>query len=419
MSVIEQRVPASALRADQILMGWFMRIERYAAQLAAGLVLMSGAMLAGCSKPAAQGPAKGPAEVGVITVAAGPLTVTTELPGRTSAYQIAEVRPQVGGIVQKRLFTEGGDVKAGESLYQIDPATYQAAYDSAKASLAKAEAAAQTAKLKADRYKDLVAINAVSKQDYDDASATLKQAEAEVASGKAAVDTARINLQYTHIDSPISGRIGKSAVTPGALLTANQPTALTTVQQLDPIYVDITQSSLDLMRLKRALAAGQLKHAGADAAKVKLVQEDGTAYALPGKLAFSDVTVDPGTGAVTLRAVFPNPKHDLLPGMFVRAVLDQGVDETAIVVPQQGVTRNTKGEPTALVMGADGKVQQRVLEVGDAVGDKWVVRKGLQPGDQLIVEGLQKVKPGAPAKPVPLAELQAAQAKAAAAAAGK
>jgi len=323
------------------------------------------------------------------------------LPGRTSPYQIAEVRPQVGGIVEQRLFNEGGDVKAGEALYQIASASYRAAVDSARAAQAKAEATAMQARLKLDRYKELVAIKAISQQDYDDANAAVKQTEADVAAAKAALDTALINLNYTRIVSPISGRAGKSTVTPGALLTAGQAIALTTVQQLDPIYVDVTQSSTELMRLRRALESGKIKRAGADKAKVKLLLEDGTAYALEGNLAFSDVTVDPGTGAVSLRAVFPNPKHELLPGMYVRAVLQQGVNEQGIAVPQQGVTRNSKGEATALVVGADGKVEQRILQTGEARADKWVVNAGLKVGDQLIVEGVQKAKPGTTVKAVP------------------
>jgi len=377
--------------------------------LRAGLVLLL--LLSACSKQAPPAPQKGPAQVGVVTVKMQKVSVTTELPGRTSPFQIAEVRPQVSGIVQRRLFREGSDVKAGETLYQIDPALYQAALDSAAASLAKAEASLQTIKLKADRYRELVKIFAVSKQDFDDAEAAYKQAEADKAASKAALDTARINLNYTRIASPISGRTGVSTVTPGALLTASQAVALTTVQQLDPIYVDVTQSSADLMRMKHALESGLLKRAGPDAAKIKLVLDDNTPYPLEGVLAFSDVTVDRGTGTVTLRAIFPNPKHDLLPGMFVRATLEEGVNEQGLLVPQQGVTRNARGEATALVLGADGKVEQRVIDVGDAVGDKWVIKAGLKAGDQLIVEGLQKVKPGASAQAVPLAGASTATAK--------
>ena len=358
--------------------------------------------LAGCDKPKEAAPSKGPVPVGVFTVKAQKVLVIEELPGRTSPYLIAEVRPQVGGILQQRLFKEGADVKSGQMLYQIDPAIYKAALDSAQANLAKAQANLQTLKLKTDRYRELVKINAVSRQDTDDADAALKQAEADVAANNAAIETARINLNYTHITAPISGRIGISTVTPGALLTASQAVALTTVQQLDPIYVDVIEPSAELMRMKHALAEGQLKRAGPNAAKVRLKLDDNLAYTLEGRLEFSDVTVDQGTGTVTLRAVFPNPKHDLLPGMFVRAVLEEGVNEQGILVPQQGVTHDTRGNATALVLNADGKVEQRMLVLGDALGNKWVVKSGLNAGDQLIVDGLQKVKPGAEAKAVPM-----------------
>lgn len=358
--------------------------------------------LAGCDKPKEAAPSKGPVPVGVFTVKAQTVLVIEELPGRTSPYLIAEVRPQVGGILQQRLFKEGADVKSGQTLYQIDPAIYKASFDSAQANLAKAQANLQTLKLKTDRYRELVKINAVSRQDTDDADAALKQAEADVAANNAAIETARINLNYTRITAPISGRIGISTVTPGALLTASQAVALTTVQQLDPIYVDVIEPSAELMRMKQALASGQLKRAGPNAAKVRLKLDDNLAYALEGRLEFSDVTVDQGTGTVTLRAVFPNPKHDLLPGMFVRAVLEEGVNEQGILVPQQGVTHDTRGNATALVLNADGKVEQRMLVLGDALGNKWVVKSGLNAGDQLIVDGLQKVKPGAEAKAVPM-----------------
>jgi len=366
------------------------------------LVLALSLALPGCDNPQAGGPQKGPAPVGVVIVKAQKISITSELPGRTSPYKIAEVRPQINGIVQQRLFREGADVKAGETLYQIDPALYKAGYDSAQANLAKAEANLQTLKLKAERYGELVKVNAVSKQDFDDTDAAFKQAGADVAANKAAVDTARINLDYTRIVAPISGRVGISTVTPGALLTANQTIALTTVQQLDPIYVDVIQSSAELMRMKHALESGLLKRAGPDAVIVKLLLDDNIHYALEGKLEFSDVTVDQGTGSVTLRAVFPNPKHDLLPGMFVRAILEEGVNEQGLLVPQQGVTHDTRGNATALVLGADGKVELRVLELGDALGDKWVVKNGLNAGDQLIVDGLQKIKPGATAQAVPI-----------------
>jgi membrane fusion protein (multidrug efflux system) len=365
----------------------------------AGAVAMISALavLAGCSKSTTEAPrTQQVAEVGVFKVAPEALQITTELPGRTAAYQVAEVRPQVSGLIQKRLFVEGADVKAGVPLYQIDAATYQAAVNSAKAALAKAKANLAAAAPKVARYKDLVAIEGVSRQDYDDAVAAHEQAKADVESATAALEQARINLDYTHVDAPISGRISRSAVTPGALVTANQTTALTTVQQLDPIYVDVTQTSEDMLRLKREIESGGLKKNGGQA-KVTLMLSDGTKYPLEGKLQFSDVTVDPGTGNVTLRALFPNPKHDLLPGMFVRAVIESGVNENAIAVPQQGVTRNPKGEATALVLNKEGKVEQRTLVTGGTLGNKWLVKSGLNEGDLLIVEGVQKVKPGAPA----------------------
>jgi membrane fusion protein (multidrug efflux system) len=363
----------------------------------AAAIVSAMAVLAGCSKSTSEAPrTQQVAEVGVFKVAQEALQITTELPGRTAAYQVAEVRPQVSGLIQKRLFVEGADVKAGVALYQIDPAIYQAAYNSSKAALAKAKANLLTAAPKVQRYKELVAIEGVSKQDYDDAVAAHEQAKADVESAAAALEQAKINVNYTHVDAPISGRIGRSSVTPGALVTANQTTALTTVQQLDPIYVDVTQTSEDMLRLKREIENGGLKKDGGQA-KVTLLLSDGTKYAEAGKLQFSDVTVDTGTGNVTLRALFPNPKHDLLPGMFVRAVVESGLNEHAIAVPQQGVTRNPKGEATALVLNKEGKVEQRTLVTGGTLGDKWLVKSGLSAGDLLIVEGLQKVKPGAPA----------------------
>ncbi len=374
--------------------------------IAAGVLIVVTLALAACDQPkpganAAQG-APPPPEVGVITVKREPVTLTTELPGRTSSYVIAEVRPQVGGIIQKRLFTEGAEIKAGQVLYQIDPATYQAAVDSAKAALAKAEANVTVARLKAERYRELSSINAVSKQSQDDAVAALKQAEADVAADKAALQSARINLDYTNVVSPIAGRIGKSSVTQGALVTANQSQALATVQQLDPIYVDMTQPATVALRLKRELESGKLKRAGDGQAQVKLFLADGTPYPHDGTLAFADVTVEPTTGSITLRAVFPNPNRDLLPGMYVRAALQEGVSDQAILVPQQSVARNPQGKATALLLGADGKVEQRVVETDRAIGDKWLITSGLQGGEQLIVDGVQKVRPGAPAKAVPV-----------------
>lgn len=368
--------------------------------LVAGL-LASGLLVTGCKKKAAAPPPAGPPEVSIITIAPKRVEITTELPGRTSAYLIAEVRPQVSGIIQKRVFTEGSDVKAGQVLYQIDPATYQAAYASAKAAEARAEATVIPAKLREERYKELVKIKAVSQQDYDNAFAGLKQAEAELASAQAAVETARINLAYTKVTAPISGRIGKSAVTTGALVTANQPAPLATIQQLSSMYVDITQSNTELMRLQQSLASGVLKRGESSQAKVKLLMEDGTPYPIEGNLKFSDVTVDPSTGSVTLRSLFPNPKQTLLPGMFVRAVVQEGINEQAILAPQRAVTRNPQGEAMVMVVGAEEKVEPRIIKVERTVGDSWLVSDGLKPGDRVIMEGIQKARPGTPVKTVP------------------
>lgn len=353
--------------------------------------------LTGCSRKPQGFDPNAPAQVGYVVIHAEPVTLTTELSGRTSAFEVSEVRPQVSGLVRARLFQEGGKVRAGQPLYQIDPATYRATLNSATAALAQVQASATSAKLKADRYKDLVAINAVSRQDNDDAQAASLGAAASVQVQRASVEQARINLNYTRVLSPISGRIGKSSVTPGALVTASQTTALATVQNLDKIYVDVTQSSADLLKLRRELATGTLS--GPTSAKVELILEDGSVYPIPGALAFSDVTVDPGTGSVGLRAVFPNPKGALLPGLYVRAKLSKGIAEAGILVPQPAVSRNNKGEATVFVVGPDNKAQPRVLTVGQTVGEKWLVTAGLKPGDKVIVEGLQKVRPGATVKP--------------------
>ncbi|HEY8369146.1 MAG TPA: efflux RND transporter periplasmic adaptor subunit [Thermodesulfobacteriota bacterium] len=367
------------------------------------LVLACAVALAGCDSQNSGGQAVAPPppEVGVVEIRTEAVPITTELPGRTSPHLIAEVRPQVDGIIQKRLFREGSYVKAGDVLYQIDPATYQAAYDSAKAALARAEASLASARLKEKRFRELMDAKVVSRQAYDDAKAALDQAEADVAAAKAAVEAARINLAYTRITAPISGRVGRSTVTPGALVTANQAAALVTVQQLDPMYVDVVQSSAELLRLRRELESGRLKSAGPGRASVRLRLEDGSEYAHEGTLQFTDVTVDESTGAVTLRAVFPNPKGELLPGMYVRAILQQGVAEQAILVPQQGVSRDPRGNAIALVVGDDGTVEQRTLEVSRAIGDKWLVTAGLRPGDRVIVEGLQRARPGSVVTPVP------------------
>jgi membrane fusion protein (multidrug efflux system) len=364
-------------------------------------------MLAGCSKggqqQAAAPAAPPPAQVGVMTVQVQPLTLRTELAGRTTPYLVAEVRPQVGGIIQKRLFEEGSQVKAGQTLYQIDPATLQADLESARASLAKAQANFATADLRARRYEELVAIDAVSKQARDDAQAQLLQAKADVATAGAAVKTAQIRVDYARVSAPISGIVGRSTVTPGALVTASQAAPLVTVQQLDPIYVDIQRASAELLQLQRAFTAGKLQRIDAARARVKLQLEDGSAYPVDGTLKFAEATVDPSTGNVTLRAVFPNPKGTLLPGMYVRALLDEGSTQQAILVPQRAVTRDAKGNALAMVLGDDGKVQPRPLKVDRAVGDQWLVTEGLKPGDKLIVDGLQKVRPGAPAQGVPVA----------------
>jgi len=348
--------------------------------------------------------------VTVLAVHTEAVPLTAELPGRTAPYLIAEVRPQVTGIVKQRQFNEGGEVKAGQVLYQIDPATYQAAYDSAKAMLARAEANAEAARLKAQRYAELVKIEAVSKQADDEAVAALKQAQADIASAKAAVDKARIDLDFTRVNSPIAGRVGRSAVTQGALVTANQADALVTVQKLDPIYVDVTQSSADLLRLKRQLADGKLQRAAGDAVPVKLVLEDGSVYGAEGRLAFSEVTVDQGTGSVTLRAVFPNPKGELLPGMYVRAQLTQGVKGDAVLVPHAAVSHDPRGNAQVMVVNGESKVEVRLVKAEQSRGDKWVVTEGLVAGERVIVEGLQRVRPGVQ---VQAQEAGAAQANAA------
>jgi membrane fusion protein (multidrug efflux system) len=356
-----------------------------------------------CGKGRSGPPQQGPVEVGTVTVNPEKVVLTTELPGRTSPYLVAEVRPQVNGLIRERAFEEGSNVKAGALLYQIDPAPYQAAYEQAKATLAMAEANVPAARLRAERLKGLVEIKATGRQNYDDALAALQQAEASVAAARAAEESARINLSYTPIRAPIPGRTGKSSVTVGALVTGYQPVPLMVIQQLDPIYVDVTQSSAEILRLRQSLASGRLKRSGDGWSRVKLLLEDGTPYRLAGKLKFRDVTVDPTTGSVTLRMVFPNPDNVLLPGMFVRAIVEEGVNEEAILVPQQGVTRDQKGDPYALVAGKDGKVEQRMLTLDRALGDRWLVTKGLAAEDRVIVDGLQRVRPGAEVKAVPFA----------------
>jgi membrane fusion protein (multidrug efflux system) len=340
-------------------------------------------------------------EVATVTLAQQRVELTTELPGRTSPYCIAEIRPQVNGLIQKRLFTEGADVQGGQALYQIDPAPFQAALDNALAALGRAEANLPALQLRADRYKEALADKAVAQQDLDDANAAQKQAAADIAYYQAMVETARINLGYTRVVSPISGRIGRSAVTDGAIVTAYQPMALATIQQLDPIYVDVPQSTTELLRLQRRLEEKRINRDGTNANQVDLILEDGTKYPVEGTLQFRDVSVDPTTASVILRMVFPNPNGVLLPGMFVRAVVKEGVNDRGILIPQQAVSRDPKGNPVALIVNASGKAEQRMLSLDRAVGDQWLLSSGLAPGDRVIAEGMQKVQPGAPVKEVP------------------
>lgn len=365
--------------------------------LAIVLMLSGGLALTGCDDKQEQQQAPQAPEVGVVTLKSEPLQITTDLPGRTSAYRVAEVRPQVSGIILKRNFTEGSDIEAGVSLYQIDPATYQATYESAKGDLARAQAAANIAQVTLKRYQRLIGTKYISQQDFDNAQAEAQQANAAVVAAKAAVETARINLAYTKVTSPISGRIGKSNVTEGALVQNGQTTALATVQQLDPIYVDVTQSSNDFLRLKQELANGSLQQENGKA-KVELLTQDGQKFSQQGTLEFSDVTVDQTTGSITLRAIFPNPDRTLLPGMFVRARLEEGVNPNAILVPQQGVARTPRGEATVMVVGAGDKVEVRPVTTAQAIGDKWLVTDGVKAGDRVIITGLQKVRPGAQVK---------------------
>ncbi len=356
-------------------------------------LIISAVLLTGCDNSGNQQAQPQAPQVSVHVVHSEPLSVTTELPGRTSAFRVAEVRPQVSGIILKRNFVEGSDIKAGESLYQIDPATYQAAWNSAKGDEAKAEAAAAIAHLTVKRYVPLLGTQYISQQEYDQAVATARQADADVVAAKAAVENARINLAYTKVTSPIDGRIGKSSVTEGALVTNGQADAMATVQQLDPIYVDVTESSNDFMRLKQ-----ESLQRGDDSKSVQLIMENGQPYSLKGSLQFSDVTVDESTGSITLRAVFPNPQHTLLPGMFVRARIDEGVNPQAILVPQQGVTRTPRGDATVLIVNAQNQVENREVTAAQAIGDKWLITSGLQNGDKVIVSGLQKVRLGVTVK---------------------
>lgn len=377
-------------------------MQRSRVVLFAVSALASAIILAGCDQgPQASQQAKQAVPVGVITLKSQPLTLTKELPGRVAASQVAEIRPQVNGIIQSRLFTQGAEVKKGQPLYQIDSATFEAQVATSKAAITKAKASIANAKAKSERYDELLKIKAVSQQDFDEADASYKGAQADLLTAQAQLKTAQINLDYSKVSSPINGQIGKSNVTAGALVSANQVTALATVTQLDPIYVDLTQSSSELTRLKKAIANGELDKDMALHSKVELKMEDGSAYPHKGNLQFSEVTVDPSTGSVTLRAEFPNPEKLLLPGMYVRAVIVEGVKANAILAPQRGISRNTKGEPTAMIVSKDNTVEPRVLKTDRTVGSNWLITEGLNDGDKLIVEGLQKIAPGAPVSAVP------------------
>lgn len=357
--------------------------------------------LAACNRQPRSAPAGMAPEVATITVATERIVLATELPGRTSPYLIAEIRPQVSGLIQKRLFQEGAEVKAGQPLYQIDPAPFQAALNNAEAALHRSEASLPAVRARATRVKELVADNAVSQQDYDDAAAALRQVEADIEFWRASVETARINLRYTRITSPISGRIGRSNVTDGAIVTAYQPLVLATIQQLDPIYVDVSQSTREQLRWERRLADGRLAREATNQDAVQLLLEDGTKYDQQGALQFRDVSVDATTGSVILRTVFPNPHAALLPGMYVRVQVKEGVNENAILIPQHGVSRDPKGNAYAMIVDTTGKAQARPLTLDRAIGDRWLVASGLAAGEQVIVEGLLRVRPGMPVRAVP------------------
>ena len=366
--------------------------------------------VAACGKESSQsakpaGPPPTP-EVGVVEVVAKPVTLSRELPGRLSPFRVAEVRARVNGIVQKRLFTEGSDVKAGQPLFKIDPEPYVATLESARAQLLRAEATVESAKSQSERFGKLVETNAVSRQEYEDTVAKLKTAQADVAAARAAVKTAQINVGFTTVDAPIAGRIGRSDVTEGAYVQQAGATLMATIQQLDPVYVDMTWSAAEMMRLRRALDSGELQTIDGKA-KVAIVLEDGREYEQPGALQFADVSVDQGTGSITLRAIVPNPKQQLLPGMFVRARIDEGTMPNALLVPQKAITRDQNARPSALVVGADGTVERRMLETDRAIGDSWVVTSGLKPGEKVIVDGLQKARPGSTVKVVPAGQATA------------
>ena len=363
------------------------------------LVLVSlAASLAACQRKPAAPPQMPPPEVAVVRVAREKVTLTSELPGRTAPYRIAEVRPQANGLILKRLFTEGADVQAGQDLYEIDAAPFEAAIASARAGLARSETMLPALRSRADRLRGALAEKAVSQQDFDDADAALKQGEADVVYWKSQVQTAQVSLNYTRIRSPISGRIGRSAVTDGAIVTAYQPVPLAAIQQLDPMYVDVPQSATEMLRLRSRAASGAVAQGDQPVEHVKLILSDGSAYPLEGTLQFRDVSVDPMTGSVILRMVFPNPQGVLLPGMYVRAVITEGVNEHAMLVPQQAVSRDPRGQPMALIVNAAGMAEARTLVLERAVADRWLVSSGLEEGDQLITEGLQKARPGAPVR---------------------
>lgn len=379
-----QQVPRNRLFRRQVLMT---------------TLVLSLFVITACDRSVAQmAPAAIPVEVGVVTLSTQDVTLHTELPGRIVAYQTAEIRPQVGGIILKRQFTEGGTVNAGDALYQIDPASFAASVQNAKAGVAKAEADLQLASAKASRYQQLMKQRLVSQQDLDEMQANYQQRKADVAAAKAQLSSAQIQLDYSSIKAPISGQISKSSVTAGALVNAGQTTALATIAQLDPIYVEVTQSSAELLKLKKSLADGVL---GQGSTKVSLTLEDGSPYTLPGQLQFTEVTVDASTGSVVLRAEFANPQQLLLPGMYVRATLESAIKSAAVLAPQRGISRNTKGEATALVANPAGIAELRLVHATRTIGDQWLIESGLTAGEQLIVEGLQKVRPGSPVKAVP------------------
>jgi membrane fusion protein, multidrug efflux system len=372
----------------------------------AALLIAASMLFAGCQKQNEQGapPPRPTPEVATVTITPRQVELTTELPGRTSAFRIAEIRPQINGLILERIFEEGADVEKGQLLYRIDPVPLQVAFDSAKASLGKARANLPAIQSRAERYHDLLADKAVSRQDYDDAAAAVEQVKAEIEYWKAQVQAARINLDYTRVVAPFDGRIGRSHVREGTLVTAYQPQSLATLQQIDPLYVDVVQSSAELLRLRRRIEAGRLRPDGQDHNQVDILLEDGTPYDLPGTLQFADVTVDPATGSYSLRIVVPNPENVLLPGMYVRAVIQEGIAEKAILVTQQGISRNTKGEPVALIVDETGKVQQRLLVLDRAMGNQWLVASGLTPGDRVIVEGMLNIRPGMAVNAVDLQE---------------